>query len=64
MVCGSCSGASQAGVAVTWINRVVPDAEVELEARARWYDEHAGLRTEFIAAIDGALTKSHWLTRD
>lgn len=51
-------------MAVTWNIRVVPDAEVEFEVSARWYDEHAGLRTEFIAAIDGALTKSHWLTRD
>lgn len=55
MVRGSRSRAPQVGVPVTWIVRVAPDAEAELEASARWYDEHAGLRTEFIEAIDEAL---------
>jgi plasmid stabilization system protein ParE len=40
---------------VTWIVRVVADAEAEFEAAARWYDEHAGLRTEFVEAIDEAI---------
>ena len=35
--------------------RVVADAEAEFEAAARWYDEHAGLRTEFVEAIDEAI---------
>ena len=38
-----------------WTIRVVPDAEVEFEASARWYDERTALRTEFIAAIDEAV---------
>lgn len=37
---------------MSWIVRVAPDAEDEFEAAASWYDEHAGLRTEFIEAID------------
>lgn len=40
---------------MTWTVRVVKDAEAELEASAGWYDERAGLRTEFIAAIDEAV---------
>jgi hypothetical protein len=40
---------------VTWIVRVVADAEAEFEAAARWYDEHAGLRIEFVEAIDEAI---------
>jgi plasmid stabilization system protein ParE len=40
---------------VTWVVRVVADAEAEFEAAARWYDEHAGLRTEFVEAIDEAI---------
>ena len=40
---------------MTWLVRVVPDAEAEFEASARWYEEHADLRTEFVAAVDEAL---------
>ncbi len=40
---------------MTWIVRVVADAEAEFEASARWYGEHAGLRTDFVAAIDEAI---------
>jgi hypothetical protein len=40
---------------VSWTVRVVADAEAEFEAAARWYDEHAGLRTEFVEAIDEAI---------
>ena len=40
---------------MTWKVRVVRDAEAELEISARWYDERAGLRTEFIEAIDEAV---------
>ena len=55
MVRGSCSRSLQAGIAVTWTIRVVADAEAEFEATARWFDEHAGLRTEFVEAIDEAI---------
>ena len=40
---------------MTWPVRLVPDAEAEFEASVRWYDERAGLRTEFIEAIDEAI---------
>lgn len=40
---------------MTWTVRVVADAEAEFEAAARWYDQHAGLRTEFVEAIDEAI---------
>jgi plasmid stabilization system protein ParE len=40
---------------VSWTVRVVADAEAEFEAAARWYDEHAGLRFEFVEAIDEAI---------
>jgi plasmid stabilization system protein ParE len=40
---------------VTWTIRVVPEAEAEFEASARWYDEQAALRAKFVAAIDTAL---------
>jgi plasmid stabilization system protein ParE len=40
---------------VTWTVRVVVDAELEFEAAARWYDERASLRTEFVEAIDEAI---------
>jgi plasmid stabilization system protein ParE len=40
---------------VSWTVRVVADAEAEFEAAARWYDEHAGLRAEFVEAIDQAI---------
>lgn len=38
-----------------WTVRVAPDAEVELEASARWYDQRAGLRTESNAIAEGPL---------
>ena len=68
MVRGPCSGTFEAGVAVTWPIRVVADAEAELEAAARWYEEHAGLRAELVEAIDeaifaiaeGPLRYPHW----
>ena len=40
---------------MTWIVRVVADAEAEFEAAALWYDEHGGLRTEFVETIDEAI---------
>lgn len=40
---------------MSWTIRVVADAEAEFEAAAHWYDEHAGLRTEFVEAIDEAI---------
>jgi 8-oxo-dGTP pyrophosphatase MutT (NUDIX family) len=40
---------------VTWIVRVVADAEAEFEAAARWYEERAGLRAEFVEVIDEAI---------
>lgn len=40
---------------MSWIVRVVPDAEAELEASARWYDEHAGLGSELVRAMEAAL---------
>ena len=48
VVRGSCRRPLQVGNSVTWIVRVVADAEAEFEA-------HAGLRTEFDAAIDEAI---------
>jgi plasmid stabilization system protein ParE len=40
---------------VSWTIHIAPEAEAELEASARWYGEHAGLRFEFIQAIDEAI---------
>jgi plasmid stabilization system protein ParE len=40
---------------VTWTVRIAPEAEAELEASARWYDENAGLRDHFLDEIGAAL---------
>lgn len=38
-----------------WTVRIAPEAEAELEASARWYDENAGLRDHFLEAIGAAI---------
>ena len=40
---------------MTWGVRVVRDAEAEFESSARWYEQRAGLRSEFVGAIDEAV---------
>lgn len=40
---------------MTWVVRVVRDAEAEFESSARWYEQRAGLRSEFVGAIDEAV---------
>jgi toxin ParE1/3/4 len=40
---------------VTWTIRVVPEAEAEFEASARWYAEHTGSHVTLVQALEEGL---------